>query len=89
MGGGSEELSLTGKGRLEMSSWRKPGLDHERKEKRRAGMEESSGTEETVCAKITGRFKGQCICLWLELGGVWVEDGNWGELRLKTDEGRP
>lgn len=57
-----------------MSACRKPGLDHERKEKR-TGMEESSGTEETVCAKITGRFKGQRSCAWLELGGVWVEDG--------------
>ena len=50
---------------------------------------EETQAEETVCAKIIGRFKGQCSCLWLELGGVWVEDGNWGELRLKTDEGRP
>lgn len=62
-----------------MSSWRKPG----RKEKR-TGMEESSRTEETVCAKVTGRFKGPCSCVWLEFGGMWVEDGNWGELRLKT-----
>lgn len=31
--------------------------------------------EQTVCAKITGRFKGQCSLAWLELGGVWMEDG--------------
>lgn len=67
-----------------MSSWRKPGLHHERKEERRTGMEESSGTEETVCAKITGRFKGRRSCAWLELGGLWVGDRSWGELRLKT-----
>lgn len=26
--------------------------------------------------QITGRFKGQRSCAWLELGGVWVEDGS-------------
>lgn len=57
MGGGSEELSFMGEGWLEKSSWRKSGLDRERKEKRRTAMKESPGTEETVCAKITGGFK--------------------------------
>lgn len=67
-----------GKGRLEKNSWRKAGLDHER-EKRTGGMEESLGTEETVCAKITGRFKEQSAAA----SGWSLEGCGW---KTGTDE---
>ena len=65
-----------------MSSWRKPGG---RGKKNRDGRE--LGNRGDSLCKDDRRFKGRCSCVWLELAGVRVEDGTWGELRLKTDQG--
>lgn len=39
-------------------------------------MEESSGTEKTLCEEYMQTQGAECSLAWLELGGVWMEDRN-------------